>query len=42
MLREVASMEGCARFRDVERLQGEISRRHLLMKMRLMQRELLG
>jgi hypothetical protein len=42
ILREVASMEGCARFRDVERLQAEISRRHLLMKMRLMQRELLG
>ena len=32
----------CARFRDVERLQGEIERRQLLMKVRLMQRELLG
>jgi hypothetical protein len=42
ILREVASMEACARFRDVERLQGEIERRQLLMKVRLMQRELLG
>jgi Putative zinc-finger len=42
ILREVASMEACARFRDVERLQGEIERRKLLMKVRLMQRELLG
>jgi hypothetical protein len=42
MLREVASMESCARFRDVERLRGEIERRQLLMKVRLMQRELLG
>jgi hypothetical protein len=42
ILREVASMESCARFRDVERLQDEIERRQLLMKVRLMQRELLG
>jgi hypothetical protein len=42
ILREVASMESCARFRDLERLQGEIERRQLLMKVRLMQRELLG
>jgi len=42
ILREVASMEACARFRDVERLQAEIERRQLLMKVRLMQRELLG
>jgi hypothetical protein len=42
ILREVAAMESCARFRDVERLQGEIGRRQLLMKVRLMQRELLG
>ena len=42
ILREVASMDACARFRDVERLQGEIERRQLLMKVRLMQRELLG
>jgi hypothetical protein len=42
ILREVASMEACARFRDVERLQAEIEPRQLLMKVRLMQRELLG
>jgi hypothetical protein len=42
ILREVASMEACARFRDLERLQGKIERRKLLMKVRLMQRELLG
>lgn len=42
ILREVAAMEACVRFRDVERLQGEIERRNLLMKVRLMQRELLG
>jgi hypothetical protein len=42
ILREVASMEACVRFRDMERLQGEIERRQLLMKVRLMQRELLG
>ena len=42
ILREVASMEACVRYRDVERLQGEIERRQLLMKVRLMQRELLG
>lgn len=42
MLREVASLEDCARFPDLERLQGEIERRQLLMKVRLMQRELLG
>jgi hypothetical protein len=35
-------MEACVRFRDVERLQGEIERRQLLMKVRLMQRELVG
>jgi hypothetical protein len=42
ILREVASMEACVRFGDLERLQGEIERRQLLMKVRLMQRELLG
>ncbi|HEY6552397.1 MAG TPA: zf-HC2 domain-containing protein [Vicinamibacteria bacterium] len=42
ILREVASMEACVRFRDMERLQDEIERRQLLMKVRLMQRELLG
>ena len=42
ILREVASMEACVRFRDMERLQDEIERRQILMKVRLMQRELLG
>jgi hypothetical protein len=42
LLREVASFDDCARPKDVERLQEEIARRQLLMKMRLMQRELLG
>jgi hypothetical protein len=42
VLREVASLEDCVRRGDVERLREEIARRQLLMKMRLMQRELLG
>jgi hypothetical protein len=42
LLREVASLDDCVRRRDVERLREEIARRQLLMKMRLMQRELLG
>jgi hypothetical protein len=42
MLREVATLESCVRVRDVERLQEQMERRQLLMKMRLMQRELLG
>jgi hypothetical protein len=42
ILREVASMEACVRFREMERLQDEIERRQILMKVRLMQRELLG
>jgi hypothetical protein len=42
MLREVASLEACVRVREVERLQAEIEKRKLLMKVRLMQRELLG
>jgi hypothetical protein len=42
MLREVATLESCVRVRDVERLQEQMARRQLLMKMRLMQRELLG
>lgn len=42
VLREVASLDDCVRRRDVERLREEIARRQLLMKMRLMQRELLG
>jgi hypothetical protein len=42
MLREVATLESCVRVRDVERLQEQMTRRQLLMKMKLMQRELLG
>jgi hypothetical protein len=42
MLREVATLESCVRVRDVERLQEQMERRQLLMKMKLMQRELLG
>ena len=42
MLREVASLEACTRTRDVARLRDEMEKRQLLMKMRLMQRELLG
>ena len=42
MLREVATLESCVRVRDVERLQEQMERRQLLMKMKLMQRELVG
>jgi hypothetical protein len=42
MLREVASLEACARARDLDRLRQEMDRRNLLMKMRLLQRELAG
>jgi hypothetical protein len=42
MLREVASLEACARERDLARLREEMEKRQLLMKMRLMQRELAG
>jgi hypothetical protein len=42
MLREVASLEACTRPRDLARLREEMEKRQLLMKMRLMQRELQG
>jgi hypothetical protein len=42
MLREVASLEACTRERDLARLREELEKRQLLMKMRLMQRELAG
>ena len=42
MLREVADLEACTRERDLERLRERLDRRQLLMKMRLMERELLG
>jgi hypothetical protein len=42
MLREVAALESCVRAGDVARLRELMERRQLLMKMRLMQRELLG
>jgi hypothetical protein len=41
-LQEVAALESCVRPRDVRRLQEDISRRQLLMKIRLMRRELEG
>lgn len=40
VLREVAALESCARGGDVERVQRELARRRLLMKIRLMSREL--
>lgn len=42
MLREVATLESCARARDLARLRKQMDKRNLLMKMRLMQRELAG
>ena len=42
MLREVATLESCARARDLSRLREQMDKRNLLMKMRLMQRELAG
>jgi hypothetical protein len=42
MLREVASLESCTRARDLARVREEIEKRQLLMKMRLVQRELAG
>lgn len=42
MLREVAALESCVRVGDVERVQREMERRRLLMKIRLMSRELQG
>jgi len=42
MLREVASLEACARSQDLEAIYREIGRRRLLMKIDLMARELQG
>lgn len=42
VLREVASLPSCARPSDVATIHRQISRRHLLMKINLMQRELQG
>jgi hypothetical protein len=42
MLREVAAFPSCARERDLLRLRQEMEKRQLLMKMRLMERELMG
>jgi hypothetical protein len=42
LLREVASLESCVRRGDVERVRAEIERRQLLMRIRLMTRELEG
>ena len=41
-LREVASLESCVRRRDVERLRENVERRQLLLRIRLMTRELEG
>jgi hypothetical protein len=40
VLRQVAALESCARGADVERVQREVERQRLLMKIRLMSREL--
>lgn len=42
VLREVASLESCARLKDLEAIHREIERRRLLMKIDLTTRELLG
>ena len=42
VLREVASLENCARRRDVEAIHRHLERERLLMKMELMTRELAG
>jgi putative zinc finger protein len=42
VLREVASLENCARRRDVEAIHRHVQRERLLMKMELMTRELAG
>jgi hypothetical protein len=42
MLREVAELESCVRLRDVEKLREQLERKRLLMKIRLMSRELAG
>jgi len=41
-LREVASLESCVRRRDVERVRDDVERNRLLMRIRLMTRELEG
>jgi hypothetical protein len=41
-LREVAALESCVRARDVQRVREDLDRRQLLMKIRLMKRELEG
>jgi hypothetical protein len=41
-LREVASLESCVRPRDVERVREDLARHQLLMRIRLMKRELEG
>jgi len=42
VLREVAALDACARPQDLEAIRGEIARRHLLMKIDLVTRELQG
>jgi hypothetical protein len=42
MLREVAALEACTRARDLQLLRDHLEKRQLLMKMRLMERELRG
>jgi len=42
VLRQVAALDPCARPQDLEAIRGEIARRHLLMKIDLMTRELQG
>jgi len=42
MLREVAALDACARPQDLEAIRGEIARRHLLLKIDLVTRELQG
>jgi Putative zinc-finger len=42
VLRQVASLHSCARAGDVERVRRDVQRRRLLMKVRLMSRELQG
>jgi hypothetical protein len=41
-LREVASLQACARAGEIETLKRRLERRRLLMKIRLMSRELQG
>jgi len=42
LLREVAALEACARQRDLDQIHDSIKRRKLLMKIDLMEKELLG